>query len=101
MKLNYKTERDTDHGKVIEYHEIDNADAIDCRVENNYTWSFTHRAISKDKIDEICVNIGGVRVDFPITMVDEVINHVKLTMEEYNNELHEEQLEDERSTNVE
>ena len=101
MKLNYKTEKDTEYGKVTEYHEIDNADSIDCIVEKTFTWSFISKGIGKNDIDEMCVNIGGIRVDFPITMVDEVINHVKLTMEEYNNKLHEEQLEDERSTDVE
>jgi hypothetical protein len=99
MKLNYRTERDTEHGSVAEYHNIKEATNIECAVDNTNTYSFISKSYNGEP-DEICLHIGGVRVDFPVTMVDAVLENVKLTMEEYNNKLHEEQLEDERSTSV-
>ena len=100
MKLQYKTQRDTDHGKVVEYHHIDNGTSVEGVVDGGMTYSFIAKSLVDGQQDELCLRIGDLRVDFPITMVDEVINHVKLTMEEYNNELHEEQLEDEQSADV-
>ena len=101
MKLQYKTQRDTEHGKLVEYHHIDNGTSVEGLDDGGMTYSFIAKSLVDGKQDELCLRIGDLRVDFPITMVDEVINSVKLTMETYNNELHEEQLQDERSTDVE
>tara|TARA_E500000331_G_C16935815_1_gene573986 strand:- start:197 stop:502 length:306 start_codon:yes stop_codon:yes gene_type:complete len=100
MKLSYRTEKDTDHGRLVEYHHIDNGTSVECTVESGATtYSFFSKSLV-GKQDELCLRIGDLRVDFPITMVDELIEHVKVTMEEYDNKLHEEQLEDERSADA-
>ena len=100
MKLQYRTERDTDHGRLVEYHHIDNGTSVEAIVQSGSTYSFISRTLVDGKQDELCLRIGDLRVDFPVTMVDELIQHVKVTMEEYDNTLHEEQLEDERSADV-
>ena len=40
MKLNYRTQRDTEYGNVTEYHSIDNASSIDCKVDSNHSYTF-------------------------------------------------------------
>jgi len=100
MKLQYRTERDTEHGRLVEYHHIDNGNSVEAIVVGGSTYSFVSRSLVDGRQDELCLRIGDLRVDFPVTMVDELIEHVKVTMEEYDNTLHEEQLEDERSANA-
>ena len=54
-----------------------------------------------DEPDTFLLYIGDACVKFPVTMVDTVVKNVKLVMEQHNNDLHEEQLADERSTDAE
>ena len=98
MKLSYRTQRDTEYGNVTEYHHIDNAGSVECEVDNNHSYTFIGKRY--DGPDELYLYIGEVCVKFPVTMVDTVLKRVKLTMEEYDDKLHEEQLEDERSTDA-
>ena len=99
MKLSYRTQRDTEHGSLTEYHSIDNAGSIECKVDSNHSYTFISKSHSGES-DELFLYIGDVCVKFPVTMVDTVLKRVKLTMEEYENKLHEEQLEDERSADA-
>jgi hypothetical protein len=99
MKLSYRTQRDTEHGNVTEYHSIDNAGSVECEVDSNHSYTFISKSYSGES-DELFLYIGDVCVKFPVTMVDTVLKRVKLTMEEYDNKLHEEQLEDERSADA-
>ena len=99
MKLSYRTQRDTEYGNLTEYHNIDNASNVECAVDYNHSYTFISKSFNGEP-DELFLYIGDVCVKFPVTMVDTVINRVKLTMEEYDNKLHEEQLEDERSADA-
>lgn len=100
MKLSYRTQRDTEHGNITEYHHIDDATNIECEVDSNHSYTFISKSFNGES-DELFLYMGDVCVKFPVTMVDTVLQRVKLTMEEYDNKLHEEQLEDERSTDAE
>jgi hypothetical protein len=100
MKLSYRTQRDTEHGNITEYHHIDDATNIECEVDSNHSYTFISKSFNGES-DELFLYMGDVCVKFPVTMVDTVLKRVKLTMEEYDNKLHEEQLEDERSTDAE
>jgi len=99
MKLSYRTQRDTEHGNVTEYHSIDNAGSVECEVDSNHSYTFISKSYNGTS-DELFLYIGDVCVKFPVTMVDTVLKRIKLTMEEYDDKLHEEQLEDERSTDA-
>ena len=99
MKLSYRTQRDTEYGNVTEYHSIDNAGSVECGVDSNHSYTFISKSYNGTS-DELFLYIGDVCVKFPVTMVDTVLKRIKLTMEEYDDKLHEEQLEDERSTDA-
>ncbi len=98
MKLSYRTQKDTEYGNVTEYHSIDNAGSVECEVDNNHSYTFIGKSYGGP--DELYLYIGEVCVKFPVTMVDTVLKRIKLTMEGYDDKLHEEQLEDERSANA-
>ena len=100
MKLSYRTQRDTEHGNITEYHHIDDASTIECEVDYNHSYTFISKSFNGEA-DELFLYIGDVCVKFPVTMVDTVLKRVKLTMEEYDNKIHEEQLEAERSSDAE
>ena len=99
MNISYRTQKDTEYGNVTEYHHVKDATVIECEVDTNYNYSFISRSYNGES-DELYLYIGDVCVKFPVTMVDTVLKRVKLTMEEYDNKLHEEQLEDERSADA-
>ena len=101
MKLSYRTDKDTEYGNVAEYHHIKDATVIECEVDNNYTYAFVSKSYEANESDTFLLYIGDACVKFPVTMVDTVIKNVKLVMEQYDNDLHEEQLADERSTDAE
>ena len=105
MKLSYRTDKDTEYGNVAEYHHIKDATVIECEVENsttnNYIYAFVSKSYEANESDTFLLYIGDACVKFPVTIVDTVIKNVKLVMEKYDNDLHEEQLADERSTDAE
>tara|TARA_E500000081_G_scaffold11909_2_gene14472 strand:+ start:2352 stop:2657 length:306 start_codon:yes stop_codon:yes gene_type:complete len=101
MKISYRTDKDTEYGNITEYHHIKDATVIECDTDTNYTYAFISKSYETDVPDTFLLYIGDVCVKFPVTMVDTVIKNVKLVMEKYDNDLHEEQLADERSTDAE
>ena len=101
MNLSFRTDRKTEYGNVSEYHHIDNATVIECEVDSNYTYAFISKSYVTHEPDTFLLYIGDACVKFPVTMVDTVVKNVKLVMEQHNNDLHEEQLADERSTDAE
>ena len=46
MKLSYRTQRDTEHGSLTEYHSIDNAGSIECEVDSNHSYTFISKSYS-------------------------------------------------------
>ena len=101
MKISYRTDKDTEYGNITEYHHIKDATVIECDTDTNYTYAFISKSYETDVPDTFLLYIGDVCVKFPVTMVDTVVKNVKLVMEQHNNDLHEEQLADERSTDAE
>ena len=101
MKISYRTDKATEYGNITEYHHIKDATVIECDTDTNYTYAFISKSYETDVPDTFLLYIGDVCVKFPVTMVDTVIKNVKLVMEKYDNDLHEEQLADERSTDAE
>ena len=73
----------------------------ECEVDSNYNYAFISKNYFTNEPDTFLLYIGDACVKFPVTMVDTVIKNVKLVMEQYDNDLHEEQLADERSTDAE
>ena len=45
MKLQYKTQRDTEHGKLVEYHHIDNGTSVEGVVDGGMTYSFIAKSL--------------------------------------------------------
>ena len=101
MNLSFRTDKDTEYGNVAEYHHIKDATVVECEVDTNYTYAFISKNYFTNDPDTFLLYIGDACVKFPVTMVDTVIKNVKLVMEQYDNDLHEEQLADERSTDAE
>ena len=105
MNLSFRTQVNTKYGSVTEYHSIEQADQVEIDVAympprvQPYVRCHVTKGVA-NLPDTFMFYIGDACIQLNVGIWDRIVECGNLAMKQYDDRLHEEQLEDERSTNV-